>query len=276
MVAGGGSVEVEGGAVRPIGRGEGGSDLPKGRIRMYAGNDTDQVLYKFELEAKNLNHPIFEDLLRLSVEEFGYSYNGRLRIACEYRRRVRRRWCRLASPTPKSSPTVVTGSEAIAVYIALCRRCLCSRRRRSRLLVAASETLAALVPISSRRHCCALDPALVAALLCGSATIARAVVGHRVPSSSLVIAVHRCVGNHCRLPSPFATAGCAAPADVRRSSSLPGRNRERIVVRRFKFEEPRLEQIQDLENGFMRYFREDLQRQLLSSDFKKKVEGLEI
>ncbi|KAK9131718.1 hypothetical protein Scep_011246 [Stephania cephalantha] len=52
--------------------------------------------------------------------------------------------------------------------------------------------------------------------------------------------------------------------------------RERIVVRRFKFEEPRLEQIQDLENDFMRYFREDLHKRLLSPDFKKQVEGLEL
>ncbi|KAK9125352.1 hypothetical protein Scep_014198 [Stephania cephalantha] len=51
--------------------------------------------------------------------------------------------------------------------------------------------------------------------------------------------------------------------------------RERIVVRRFKFEEPRLEQIQDLENDFMRYFREDLHRRLLSPDFKKKAREMD-
>ncbi|KAF9590615.1 hypothetical protein IFM89_035933 [Coptis chinensis] len=53
-------------------------------------------------------------------------------------------------------------------------------------------------------------------------------------------------------------------------------DRERMVVRRFKFEEPRLEQIQDLESDFMRYVREDLHRRLLSTDFKKQVEGLEL
>ncbi|KAI5657025.1 hypothetical protein M9H77_25818 [Catharanthus roseus] len=53
-------------------------------------------------------------------------------------------------------------------------------------------------------------------------------------------------------------------------------DRERIVVRRFKFEEPRLEQIQDLENDLMRYFREDLHRRLLSTDFKKQVDGIEM
>ncbi|KAI4351479.1 hypothetical protein L6164_005845 [Bauhinia variegata] len=52
--------------------------------------------------------------------------------------------------------------------------------------------------------------------------------------------------------------------------------RERMVVRRFKFEEPRTEQIQDLENDMMKYFREDLHRRLLSSDFKKQVDGLEM
>ncbi|KAK1432043.1 hypothetical protein QVD17_08932 [Tagetes erecta] len=47
--------------------------------------------------------------------------------------------------------------------------------------------------------------------------------------------------------------------------------RERIVVCRFKFEELRLEQIQDLE-----FFREDLHRRLLSTDFKKQVDGIEM
>ncbi|XP_043688647.1 protein MOR1 isoform X3 [Telopea speciosissima] len=53
-------------------------------------------------------------------------------------------------------------------------------------------------------------------------------------------------------------------------------DRERIVVRRFKFEELRLEQIQDLESDIMKYFREDLHRRLLSTDFKKQVDGLEM
>ncbi|KAL3643399.1 Protein MICROTUBULE ORGANIZATION 1 [Castilleja foliolosa] len=68
-------------------------------------------------------------------------------------------------------------------------------------------------------------------------------------------------------------------------------DRERMVVRRFKFEEIRLEQIQDLEdrryqqfltpgryrgNDVMRYFREDLHRRLLSTDFKKQVDGIEM
>ncbi|XP_022036003.1 protein MOR1 [Helianthus annuus] len=52
--------------------------------------------------------------------------------------------------------------------------------------------------------------------------------------------------------------------------------RERIVVRRSKFEELRVEQIQDLENDLMKYFREDLHRRLLSTDFKKQVDGIEM
>ncbi|GMI91984.1 MICROTUBULE ORGANIZATION 1 [Hibiscus trionum] len=51
--------------------------------------------------------------------------------------------------------------------------------------------------------------------------------------------------------------------------------RERMV-RRAKFEEPRIEQIQELENDMMKYFREDLHRRLLSTDFKKQVDGLEM
>ncbi|XP_020588721.1 protein MOR1 isoform X3 [Phalaenopsis equestris] len=53
-------------------------------------------------------------------------------------------------------------------------------------------------------------------------------------------------------------------------------DRERMVVRRFKFEDPRPEQIQDLECDIMKHFREDLHRRLLSTDFKKQVEGLDL
>ncbi|WZY81825.1 hypothetical protein YC2023_028209 [Brassica napus] len=53
-------------------------------------------------------------------------------------------------------------------------------------------------------------------------------------------------------------------------------DRERLVVRRIKFEELRAEQIQDLENDMMKFFREDLQKRLLSPDFKKQVDGLDI
>ncbi|XP_028090833.1 protein MOR1-like [Camellia sinensis] len=53
-------------------------------------------------------------------------------------------------------------------------------------------------------------------------------------------------------------------------------DRERLVVRKFKFEEPRFEQIHDLENDLMKYFREDLHRRLLSTDFKKQIDGIEM
>ncbi|CAN6462652.1 unnamed protein product [Victoria cruziana] len=52
--------------------------------------------------------------------------------------------------------------------------------------------------------------------------------------------------------------------------------RERIILRRYKFEELRLEQIQELEVEMMKYFRDDLHRRLLSTDFKKQVDGLEM
>ncbi|XP_068649408.1 auxin-induced protein 15A-like [Aristolochia californica] len=56
------------------------AELPEGHVRVYVGKE---VLCKFELEANYLNHPLFENLLQLSVDEFGYSYEGALRIACE-------------------------------------------------------------------------------------------------------------------------------------------------------------------------------------------------
>ncbi|KAI8525472.1 hypothetical protein RHMOL_Rhmol13G0233000 [Rhododendron molle] len=52
--------------------------------------------------------------------------------------------------------------------------------------------------------------------------------------------------------------------------------REKLIVRRFKFEEPRLEQIHDLENDLKMYFRKDLSRRLLNEDFKKQVDGIEM
>ncbi|KAF5739265.1 hypothetical protein HS088_TW12G00467 [Tripterygium wilfordii] len=56
------------------------SGVRKGYVRLYVvGKD----LCKLEIEANYLNHPLFENLLRLSKEKFGYSYTGALRIACE-------------------------------------------------------------------------------------------------------------------------------------------------------------------------------------------------
>ncbi|KAK9109621.1 hypothetical protein Sjap_017681 [Stephania japonica] len=52
------------------------TDLLKGHIRVRVRKN---VLSK----AYFLDHPLFEQLLQLSGEEFGYSYDGALRIACE-------------------------------------------------------------------------------------------------------------------------------------------------------------------------------------------------
>ncbi|KAK8936155.1 Protein MOR1 [Platanthera zijinensis] len=53
-------------------------------------------------------------------------------------------------------------------------------------------------------------------------------------------------------------------------------DRERIIIRRFRFEDPRPEQVQELEFDILKHFREDLHRRLLSTDFKRQVEGLEL
>ncbi|ONK68810.1 uncharacterized protein A4U43_C05F16260 [Asparagus officinalis] len=55
-------------------------DLEEGSIWVYVGVEEPQRL---ELDAHFLNHPLFEDLLNFSVEEFGHSYDGALRIACD-------------------------------------------------------------------------------------------------------------------------------------------------------------------------------------------------
>lgn len=54
---------------------------PEGHVRVCVGKDNVQC--RFEMEAHFLNHPLFEDLLRLSEQEHGYAYDGALRIACE-------------------------------------------------------------------------------------------------------------------------------------------------------------------------------------------------
>ncbi|KAK4743974.1 hypothetical protein SAY87_010286 [Trapa incisa] len=55
----------------------------KGRIPVQVGSSNGNDLHSFELVPDLLNHPIFESLLKRSGEEFGYSYEGPLRIACE-------------------------------------------------------------------------------------------------------------------------------------------------------------------------------------------------
>ncbi|XP_064963559.1 auxin-induced protein X10A-like [Musa acuminata AAA Group] len=58
------------------------SGLPEGHIWVCVGTEA-AAARRLEVEANYLNHPLLEDLLRLSVPEFGYSYEGALRIACD-------------------------------------------------------------------------------------------------------------------------------------------------------------------------------------------------
>ncbi|KAL1189821.1 Protein SMALL AUXIN UP-REGULATED RNA 9 [Cardamine amara subsp. amara] len=59
------------------------SALPKeGRVQVYVCRDR-ETQCKLEVDTSLLNHPMLDDLLRLSQEEFGHSYEGALRIACD-------------------------------------------------------------------------------------------------------------------------------------------------------------------------------------------------
>lgn len=56
--------------------------VAEGCIRVVVGKvDGEQVVV--EMEANYLNHPLLEKLLSLTGEEYGYSYTGALRIACD-------------------------------------------------------------------------------------------------------------------------------------------------------------------------------------------------
>ncbi|KAH7665163.1 Small auxin-up RNA protein [Dioscorea alata] len=56
------------------------TNLRRGNVKIHVGK---KVVHKIEMNANILNHPLVGELLRESVEEFGYSYSGALRIACE-------------------------------------------------------------------------------------------------------------------------------------------------------------------------------------------------
>ena len=57
------------------------SSVPEGRIHVVVGKaKSDEVV---EMEAHYLNHPLMEKLLSLTGEEYGYSYEGALRIDCD-------------------------------------------------------------------------------------------------------------------------------------------------------------------------------------------------
>lgn len=49
-------------------------------IWVYVGK---KILCKFNMDANDLNHPLFENLLQIFSEECGYSYDEALRIAYE-------------------------------------------------------------------------------------------------------------------------------------------------------------------------------------------------
>lgn len=53
-------------------------------------------------------------------------------------------------------------------------------------------------------------------------------------------------------------------------------DRERQVPCKQKFMNPCPKQVQEIENDIMRYFRQDLHQRLLSPNFKKQVDGLEM
>lgn len=61
------------------------SMVRKGHVRVVVGRGESKEVAEFEMEAHYLNHPLLEKLLSLTGEEYGYSYKGALRIACDVR-----------------------------------------------------------------------------------------------------------------------------------------------------------------------------------------------
>ena len=54
------------------------TDVPKGYFAVYVGENKK----RFVIPVSYLNNPLFQDLLSLSEEEFGYDHSGGLRIPC--------------------------------------------------------------------------------------------------------------------------------------------------------------------------------------------------
>lgn len=71
-----------GGGARNFPAAETAGMLPEGHIWVVVGTEGAERR-RMEVEANYLNHRLMEDLLRLSVPEFGYSYCGALRVACD-------------------------------------------------------------------------------------------------------------------------------------------------------------------------------------------------
>ncbi|GBG84830.1 hypothetical protein CBR_g39205 [Chara braunii] len=86
--------------------------------------------------------------------------------------------------------------------------------------------------------------------------------------------------------APASTARKQVSADAARDAALQSEplfvandlkdDRERKCPRKIKFEDPRPEQVADLEQLMAPFFRDDLHRRLFSPDFKKQVEGLDL
>uniref|UniRef100_A0A5K0VLJ2 Auxin-responsive protein n=1 Tax=Nymphaea colorata TaxID=210225 RepID=A0A5K0VLJ2_9MAGN len=58
-----------------------GTSVPPGRLPVSVGLDARTSV--IVMEVRHLNHPLLKKLLQLSVKDFGYSYRGALRIACD-------------------------------------------------------------------------------------------------------------------------------------------------------------------------------------------------
>ncbi|KAK9268126.1 hypothetical protein L1049_010566 [Liquidambar formosana] len=52
------------------------SDVPEGHLPVYVGDEME----RFIVNAEQLNHPIFVELLNKSAQEYGYDQRGALRI----------------------------------------------------------------------------------------------------------------------------------------------------------------------------------------------------
>ncbi|AQK99729.1 Protein MOR1 [Zea mays] len=70
------------------------------------------------------------------------------------------------------------------------------------------------------------------------------------------------------------------PAQSQALFNIKDSNKEererRVLVRKFKFEEPRREQIDELKIDLFKHFREDVSLRLWNSDFKRQIDGIEL
>ncbi|CAN1183428.1 Protein SMALL AUXIN UP-REGULATED RNA 12 [Linum perenne] len=58
------------------------NDVPRGHFAVYVGEKRTNGR-RFVVRAKYLNHPIFNTILSLAEEEYGFKNDGPLRIPCE-------------------------------------------------------------------------------------------------------------------------------------------------------------------------------------------------